>query len=158
MSLVYKSLSVSCFNRQLQPQVTQHGPPGRAPPHPTPAPRQLLAGTDAQGHRQGDGSGGGEWRGGSASRLRAKCFRNREKDIRSGKLRRHETAAICGSTAQILVAFDTLLPSGKKIRAPFKNGDRGGRVSRAHGWYFLRLDIEKKITVHTQRRAVKCET
>lgn len=32
MSLVYKGLSVSCFNRQLQPQVTQHGPLGRVTP------------------------------------------------------------------------------------------------------------------------------
>lgn len=46
MSLVYKGLSVSCFNRQLQPKVTQHGPPGRAPPTPkclvSSRPRQML--------------------------------------------------------------------------------------------------------------------
>lgn len=81
-------------------------------------------------------------------------FTNREKAIQSGKLRRHETAAICGSTAQILVAFDTLLPSGKKIRAPFKSRDHGGRVSRAHGWYFLRFDIKKKnYSPHTKTRS-----
>lgn len=46
MSLVYKGLSVSCFNRQLQLWVTIHSPSGERSP-------QLLAGTDAQGHQQG---------------------------------------------------------------------------------------------------------
>lgn len=159
MSLVYKGLSVSCFNRQLQPQVTQHGPPGRDPPNP-PSPSSAL------GRDRCSGSAVRWWqwglKGEGGGLLPPGCGRSvsaiERKPVRSGKPRRHESAAICGATARILVAFDTLLPSGKNIRAPFKSGDRGGRVFREHGWYFLRLDIEKKITVHAQRRVVKCET
>lgn len=78
MSLVYKGLSVSCFNRQLQPQVTQHGPPGRVTfPSPlSPRPSSALGRDRCSGSPARWWRGGWGLRGGAGGLLPPGCGRS----------------------------------------------------------------------------------
>lgn len=140
MSLVYKSLSVSCFNRQLQLWVTQHGSLGRDPLSPRPV--QMLRVTG----EVGEGASHWVWGGGN------KMFQELRQAF-SFKPQLYEKAAICGMTTWIFVGSDTLLPSGKRFYF-HQRGNHRARVFFKHmggilyEWNWNTIMHEMQETLH----------